>query len=134
MTDPAAAADQQDKSPQQRKSRARVERAEFESYGVHLKDKSRPPSRGGNTRAWHQHIITISGERYSFLATWSGKFVYKGETVSFDWEWDESGKYRNVDVTTVVAVSKASVEIIRGDRGTKKWRTADTRLPARRSE
>lgn len=112
----------------------RVERAEFQNYGVYLKDKSRPPSRGGNGRAWHQHVITIDGERYSFLAAWSGKFAYKGELVSFDWEWDESGKYRNVDVTSVVAWSKAGEKIIRGERGSKKWRTADTRLPARRSE
>ena len=112
----------------------RVEQAEFQSYGVYLKDKSRPPSRGGNSRAWHQHVITIDGEKYSFLATWSGKFVYKGETVSFDWEWDESGKYRNVDVASVVAWSKAGDKIVRGDRGSKKWRTADNRLPARRSE
>lgn len=60
-----------------------IEKAEVEHYGIYLKDKSRPPSRGGNKRAWHQHVITVAGERYSFLAPWSGKFVYSGETVSF---------------------------------------------------
>lgn len=78
-----------------------VEKAEVEHYGVYLKDKSRPPSRGGNKRAWHQHVITIDGEKYSFLAPWSGKFVYSGETVSLAWEWDETGKYRNVDAGSV---------------------------------
>ncbi|NHO40333.1 hypothetical protein GOB80_11705 [Acetobacter ghanensis] len=112
----------------------RVERSKFQSYDVYLKDKSRPPSRGGNCRAWHQHVITIDGEKYSFLAAWSGKFVYRNETISFNWECDKSGKYRNVDVTSVVACSKAGNEIIRGDRSGKKWRTADNRLPARRSE
>ncbi|WP_051960688.1 hypothetical protein [Devosia riboflavina] len=68
-----------------------------------MKDKSRPPSRGGNKRAWHQHVITIAGEKYSFLAPWSGKFVYSGETVSFDWDWDQTGKYRNIDGRTLVA-------------------------------
>ncbi len=112
----------------------KVEKAEVEHYGVYLKDKSRPPSRGGNKRAWHQHVITIAGERYSFLAPWSGKFVYSRETVSFDWDWDETGKYRNADGLSVVAWSADGKPQRRGERGTKPWRTADTRLPARRSE
>lgn len=111
-----------------------VEKAEVEHYGVYLKDKSRPPSRGGNKRAWHQHIITIAGERYSFLTPWSGKFVYSGETVSFAWDWDETGKYRNADSLSVVAWGQDGKPKRRGDRGSKPWRTADTRLPARRSE
>lgn len=61
-----------------------IEKAQVQDYRVYLKDKSRPPSRGGNKRAWHQHAITIDGERYSFLAPWSGKYVYKEETVSFE--------------------------------------------------
>lgn len=112
----------------------RIEQAEVEHYGVYLKDKSRPPSRGGNSRAWHQHVLTIGGERYSFLAPWSGKLIYKGETVSLDWEWDASGKHRNVDRASVVAWSKAGEQVWRGERGDKRWRTADNRLPARRSE
>jgi hypothetical protein len=111
-----------------------VERAEIEQYTITLKDKSRPPSKGGNSRAWHRHVMTIGGETYSFLATWSGKFVYKGETVSFDWEWDSTGSYRNVDRTSIVAWSTAGEKIVRGERGEKRWRTADNRLPARRSE
>jgi len=112
----------------------RVERAEVEHYGIYLKDKSRPPSRGGNKRAWHQHVLTISGEKYSFLAPWSGKFAHKGETVSFEWEWDKSDTHRNTDVGSLVAYAKSGEEIRRGERGNKPWRTADNRLPARRSE
>ncbi|MDP9838645.1 hypothetical protein J2T09_003417 [Neorhizobium huautlense] len=112
----------------------KVEKAEIEHYGVYLKDKSRPPSRGGNKKAWHQHVITIGGESYSFLAAWSGKFVFKNETVSFDWDWDSTQKYRNVDVTSVVAYGKSDEGIRRGERGSKPWRTATTRPPARRSE
>lgn len=112
----------------------RVEKAQVEHYGVYLKDKSRPPSRGGNKRAWHQHVLTIGGERFSFLAAWSGKFVYRGETVSFEWEWDEDRRYRNIDVTSVVAHKQSGEDVARGERGSKTWRTADTRLPARRSE
>lgn len=112
----------------------KVEKAEVQHYGIYLKDKSRPPSRGGNTRAWHQHVITIAGEKYSFLAPWSGKFVYSGETVSFEWDWDETGKYRNAACQTVVAWDANGEPKRRGERGNKAWRTADTRLPVRRSE
>jgi hypothetical protein len=109
----------------------RVEKATVESYGSYLKDKHRPPSKGGNTRAWHQHVLVIDGEKYSFLAAYAGKFVYKGETVSFDWEWDESKRYRNIDRSTVVAWDAAGNRTIRGNRSDKTWRTADTRLPGR---
>lgn len=112
----------------------KVERAELEDYAIYLRDKYRPPSRGGNKTAWHSHVLTIDGEKYSFLAPWRGKFVYKGETVSFDWEWDQTGKYRNVDRGSIVAWSSTGEPVLRGHRGDKKWRTADTRLPARRSE
>jgi hypothetical protein len=78
--------------------------------------------------------MTIGGERYSFLAPWSGKFVHKGETISFDWDWDKDQRYRNVDVASVVARKPNGELIRRGERGSKAWRTADTRLPARRSE
>ncbi|MBZ9810943.1 MULTISPECIES: hypothetical protein [unclassified Mesorhizobium] len=111
-----------------------IDKAEVEHYGLYLKDKSRPPSRGGNKRPWHQHVITIGGERYSFLAQWSGKFVYSGETVSFAWDWGESGKYRNADCLSVVAWDQDGKPKRRGERGSKPWRTADTRLPARRGE
>lgn len=112
----------------------RIDRAEIESYSVILKDKSRPPSRGGNQRAWHRHAMRISGEIYSFLAPWSGKFVYNGETTSFDWDWDESRTYRNVDRSTISAFKKNGEEVVRGERGNKVWRTADTRLPGSRRE
>jgi hypothetical protein len=92
------------------------------------------PSGGGNKRAWHRHVITKAGEKYSFLAAWSGKFAYKGETVSFELEWDETGKYRNIDRTTIIAWTADGKGILRGDRGDKVWRTADTRAPARRRE
>lgn len=112
----------------------RVERAQLEDYKIYLQEKYRPPSKGGNTRAWHSHVMVIDGERYSFLAAWAGRFVYKGETVSFDWDWDTTRKYRNIDRSSVIAYSRAGKEVVRGDRSDKRWRTATTRLPARRSE
>jgi hypothetical protein len=109
----------------------RIEKATIESYGSYLKDKPRPPSRGGNTRAWHQHVIRIDGEIYSFLAAHAGKFVYKGETVSFDWEWDESKRYRNIIRDSVIAWNAQGEAIIRGNRRDKEWRSADMRAPGR---
>ena len=44
----------------------RVESATIDSYEIYLKDKHRPPSRGGNGRAWHSHVIKI-GEQRLFL-------------------------------------------------------------------
>lgn len=105
------------------------EKAQVEHYDVYLKDKSRPPSRGGNKRAWLQHGITFASERYSFLAPGSGKFVYSGEAVSFAWDWDETGNYRNADGLSVVAWGSDGKPQRRGERGNKPWRTADTRLP-----
>jgi hypothetical protein len=112
----------------------RVEEAEIEDYRAFRKDKSRPPSKGGNTGAWHQHVLRIGGESYSFLAAHAGKFVYKGERVSFDWDWDETNRFRNVVVNSVVAHKRDGSPLIRGSRDDKAWRTADTRLPARRGE
>lgn len=112
----------------------RVERAVVERYRAYLKDKYRPPSKGGNTGAWHQHVLRIDGENYSFLAAHAGKFVFKGETVSFDWDWDETKRFRNVVADSVVAHGRDGSPVVRGSRGGKAWRTAETRLPARRSE
>lgn len=56
----------------------KVESAKIEKYAAYLKDKYRPPSRGGNTGAWHQHVMTIEGETYSFLARGARKWVLIG--------------------------------------------------------
>ena len=97
-------------------------------------DKYRPPSRGGNTTAWHRHVLIIGGKAYSFLAAHAGKFVYKGETASFDWDWDESGKFRNIEIRSVVAHKPDGSAIVRGNRAPKRWRTAEAKAPGRRSE
>lgn len=112
----------------------RVENAKFEFYGAYLKDKYRPPSRGGNTRAWHQHIIKIDGQNYSWLGLGSKQWVYATDTVSFDWSYDKSGEYRNVDPDSITVLDKDGKEVVRGERGTKKWRTATTRMPGSRRE
>jgi hypothetical protein len=99
-----------------------------------LKDKHRPPSKGGNTRAWHLHVLTIDRETYSFLALGARKWVFVGDTVSFDWDWDTTHRWRNIDPDTVITLDKAGSVVVRGHRGSKKWRNAEARMPVSRRE
>ncbi len=112
----------------------RVEHATVDIYRAFLKDKHRPPSKGGNTRARHSHVLTIAGETYSFLAIGAKKWVFAGDTVSFDWEWDPTHKYRNINEATVETRNAKGDSIARGLRGGKRWRTAEARMPASRRE
>jgi hypothetical protein len=112
----------------------RVENSKIDDYAAYLKDKYRPPSRGGNTQAWHQHVIKIGKDTYSWLGLGTKKWIFAGDTVSFTWSFDKSGKYRNVDPDSIEVHDKDGNEVIRGERGSKKWRTASTRLPASRRE
>lgn len=112
----------------------RIEDQPVETYHAVLKENSRPPSKGGNTRAWHQHTLVIGGERYSFLGLGAKKWVFAGDTVSFEWDWDSLKRYRNIDPDSVVTRNKHGETVVRGERGAKKWRTAVTRPPGRRSE
>lgn len=111
-----------------------VEKKQVAFYGAYLKENHRPPSRGGNTKAWHQHVLTIDGEKYSFLALGQRKWVFKDDTMSFEWEWDKSNSYRNIISETVRVWNKDGEEIVRGHRGSKVWRTAITRAPVSRRE
>ena len=112
----------------------RVENATIEAYSSALVDKYRPPSKGGNTRAWHVHFLTIGGERYSFRALGTRQWVFAKDTVSFDWDWDETKRYRNIAPESIVTVDKNGKAVRRGIRGEKPWRSADARMPASRRE
>ena len=112
----------------------RVESAKIDSYETYLKDKHRPPSRGGNGRAWHSHVIKIDGHTYSFLGLGFRKWAYKTDTVSFDWQWNEAQRYRNIIPESFAACNKDGNEIVRGHRGTNPWRTGTTRAPVSRRE
>lgn len=107
---------------------------EISNYKTFLTEPSRPPSRGGNTRAWHQHSFEVEGKRYSFLALGAKKWIYQSDTAQFSWEWDATGKYRNIIPETIKTLNKSGETIVRGERGTKKWRTAESRMPASRRE
>lgn len=111
-----------------------VERTNISKYAAYLKDKYRPPSKGGNTKAWHQHVVTIGSEAYSFLALGSAKWIYATDTVQFEWQWDESNRYKNIKRETIKTWDKTGVAVVRGNRDSKKWRTASARMPASRRE
>jgi hypothetical protein len=112
----------------------RIEKSGFNAYNAYLAEPSRPPSQGGNTRALHRHVIIIGGDKYSFFAPWSGKFAHKGELISFDWDWDRTGTFRNIDTGSFEAFTRDGVRQVRGDRGDKNRRSASARPPGRRSE
>jgi hypothetical protein len=115
-------------------ARHRVVNAKIDSYVAYLKDKHRPPSRGGIGRAWHSHVITIGEHTYSFLGLGFRKWAYKSDTVSFAWHWDQTQRWRNIIPETFEARDKGGVVIVRGHRGSKPWRTATTRAPVSRRE
>lgn len=114
--------------------RNKVGPVEVNSYRAFLVEPSRPPSKGGNTRAWHQHSFEIDGERYSFLALGAKRWVFANDTVEFEWHWDESGRYRNVDPVTIRTINARGETAARGEHGTKKWRSAPPRMPGSRRE
>ena len=110
-----------------------VSNKKISDYTKILTEKSRPPSRGGNGNARHTHILTIDGERYSFIAFDSKQWVFKTDTVSFDYEL--SNGYNNIAPDSIVTIDKNGKAVVRGNRGyVKKLRTADTRLPGSRRE
>ncbi len=111
----------------------KIESAKIEDYQKYLNEKSRPPSKGGNTKALHAHVLTIDGEKYSFLALGSQQWVFKTDLVSFEYELN--GQYKNIDKETLVTFDKNGKEVVRGNRGFKRnLRTADARMPVSRRE
>lgn len=112
----------------------RVEGGTVEKYSTWLKESYRPPSRGGNTAALHIHEMLIDGVKYTFYALGTKKWVYLGDTVSFEWELKD-GKYHNVKKQTIVTKDKKGQVVVRGDRGFKtKLRSAPSREPVSRRE
>ena len=94
----------------------RVEKSGFHAYNTYLEE---PPRDAGNETALHRHVI-IGGDKYSFFAHWSGKFAHKGERISFDWDWDRTGEFRNIDKSSFEAFTKEGAVQIRGDRTDKR--------------
>ncbi|WP_327449361.1 hypothetical protein [Brevundimonas sp.] len=91
----------------------RIEKSGFHAYNTYLED---PPRPGGNQTALHRHVIIIGGDKYAFFAHDSGKFAHKGERISFDWAWDRTGEFRNIDKRSFQAFTKDGAVHIRGNR------------------
>lgn len=112
----------------------RLENVRPNSYDAYLSEPGRPPSKGGNTGAWHAHVLVIEGMKYSFLALGTRKWVFVGDTVSFEWKWDDTRKYRNIVRDSIRVIDKLGKPTIRGLRGDKPRRTAQSRMPVSRRE
>lgn len=114
-------------------SRTKIEGKQITAYGKFLVENSRPPSRGGNTGALHSHVLEIDGEKYSFLALGSQQWVFKSDTVSFEYELKDG--YKNIALETIITLDRHGQSVVRGNRGYKsKLRTAVTRMPGSRRE
>lgn len=107
----------------------KIEQAQIEDYRTRLVEPSRPPSRGGNGRAWHRHALKIAGDWYAFLGLGFRQWVYKSDTVNFEWDWDETKRWRNIDPNSIFVRNRSGQPVKRGERGSKEWRTARTKAP-----
>ncbi|MCY1451203.1 hypothetical protein D9M71_680580 [compost metagenome] len=111
----------------------KVEGKKISGYKFYLLEEYRPPSRGGNTSALHSHIFEIDGEKYSFQALGSQQWIYKSDTVYF--EYEINGTYKNVKKETIVTLDKSGKKVERGNRDVKKkLRTAKSKLPTSKRE
>lgn len=114
-------------------SRIKVEHMQINTYKKYLVENSRPPSKGGNTSAWHRHVLEIDAEKYSFLALGSQQWVFRSDTISFEYELKNG--YRNIALETIATLDNQGRHIVRGNRSFKsKLRTAVARMPASRRE
>lgn len=108
--------------------------AKLDDYKASLFEHHRPPSKGGNTRALHVHVLYLGDESYSFFAMGAKKWVFAADTVSFKYLVTEKG-YRNILRDTLVARDKDGKPVVRGLREHKRvLRSAPTRLPGSRRE
>lgn len=97
-------------------------------------EPSRPPSKGGNAKALHQHIITIDGQKYGFRASGYRQWIYKSDTISFQYVINHRG-YRDILKPTLDVRDKNGERVNRGNPDVrKKRRLAPTRTPGSRRE
>lgn len=112
----------------------RIENASIDTYKTFLVEYSRPPSKGGNTSAMHAHTIWIGEMKFSFWARGSRRFVFKEDTVSFDYV-ETDGGYLNIVPQSIICRDGEGKIQRRGDRRSKfKLRSTPARLPASRRE
>jgi hypothetical protein len=69
------------------------------------------------------------------LARGAHRWVFSGDTVSFDWEFDATKTYRNILTKTLKTRDGRGSPVVRGDRTIKqRWRTTPARMPGSRRE
>jgi hypothetical protein len=106
-----------------------VSDAKISEYQVFLHEHYRSRSKGGNAKALHIHLLTIDDTKYSFFAPGWTQWVHKTDRISFQWRFDQSGKYRNIDRLTIKVFDKEGKPTKRGSRDfSKKRRTAPYKL------
>ncbi|MCD8428489.1 hypothetical protein [Tenacibaculum finnmarkense] len=111
----------------------KIENSKIEKYSSVLLEPSRPPSRGGNTKALHMHIITISDKEFSFKALGTKQWIFKTDYVTFQYEINNT--YNNIILDTLITIDKKGDTIKRGIREEKeKQRIVQSRPPASRKE
>lgn len=111
----------------------RIENKKITSYGTFLKEPSRPPSRGGNTRALHAHVLEIEGQKFSFLALGSQKWIFKTDIVSFEYQIENG--YKNIIKDSIITIDRNGNVVSRGNRAFKtQLRYTPARLPGSRRE
>lgn len=104
-----------------------------DEYTTFLLEKSRSPSKGGNTSALHSHRLVIDDDEYFFKGRGAKKWIYKSDTCSFSYY--VKGGRKQVIKGTIVTIDKAGNKIMRGDQRAKNvLRTASQRLPCSRRE
>ena len=103
------------------------------TYTKFLRENSRPPSKGGNTTALHSHVLEVDGEKYSFLALGSRQWIFKSDTVSFEYEVKDG--YKNVLPESIETIDQNGQPVTRGNRAFKRQlRKAVTRMPGSRRD
>jgi len=99
----------------------------IDSYKKYLKEPSMPPSRGGDGSCLHQHYIEIDGETYSWFGFGGQQWIYKSETVSF--EYVENGQYKNIIPETIETTDKnGNVSIPEQNFRKKRLRTVEFKM------
>lgn len=77
----------------------KIENQKIESYMLYLKERSKS-SKIKKNQARHSHVITIEGEKYSFIARGIKQRVYKTDSVSF--EFQVKNGHNNIDKSTII--------------------------------
>ncbi len=102
---------------------------QIDEYEVKLKEPYYRPNNGDKKMAIYHHIVTVKGVKYRFQAVGSQKWIYKRDTVSF--EYFVSGDENHIMSDTIVTKDKDGYDVCRGKRVRKKQlRTAYSRIPA----